>query len=581
MLSNFMNKPGGRVNKNQQDEVLQLIRDNDRSITVVDCGKDLEEEFTAELCRALQKNRYVTTLRIREREMSQSVDALAALCAKTTTLVQMKISYAELTDEDTQVICGSLLNNKSIQNLSLDHNRITTPEAIVMLLSHNKTLDSLDLSYNNLGAQGDRVMFAIAEALGRNTTLKQLYLSGNGISDLAARKLVEVLDQNLHTSRLRVLDIAGENSVRAETKQALKLVLEAGRQVAATAGNRTDDGDDLRSQLTGLGYTGAAAVLSGAPHAIDAVSRGPSNGEGLKESDVEAWQAQVDATASQFDDERRELQSVIDKLKQEREQSIGAQIAALEQTNRLQQQVALLTEKNTSLQRELDMVTTKYDRKVKESGEQVQTIQGQLTFARKELVRQQEMAAADRARLVELQESMTQELTSLHEQLAAATRANDLLDHAQPTALKRGAAKDASVVTELHGMQARQALHNAPKSHATPPAAAGGQRTPRRSNDEWSESTGDTSVRQPASSQPAQPAGHSYAATTAPPTLPRNQWMDDDSAPDCKSCRKPFNITRRKHHCRVCGQLYCNNCCPTNKQWDLRVCPYCLDTHTR
>jgi hypothetical protein len=567
MLSNFMNKPGGRISKGQQDEVLQLIRDNDRSITVVDCGKDLEEEFVAELCRALRSNRYVTTLRIRERELSLSVDALAALCAKTTTLVQLKISYANLSDDDAQVICGSMLNNKSIQSLSLDHNRIASPDAIVMLLAHNKTLDSLDLSFNNLGANGDRPFAAIADALGRNTTLKQLYLSGNGLSDNAARKLVEVLDQNLHTSKLRVLDIAAENSVRNETKQALKLVLEAGRQ--ATQGNRTEDGDDLRSQLTGLGYAAAANVLSGNQNGLPATHARDDATDRISHADVQAWQEQVDVGSAQFDEERKELQAAIQQLKAEKEQSVAAQIAALEQTNKLQQQVALLTERNTSIQRELDVVSTKYDKKVKESTEQLQLAQQQLTAARKELVRQQEAAAGERTRIVEMQETMTRELGLVHDQLAAATRANDIIDQIAPPKARRGPTVDACVITDLSGLHAKTTLtssRQAPQPN-------------RASDDRWSESTGDTSVQHPASAQSVPLGPGRSPAVPAPPQMPRGQWVDDDYSHDCKSCRKEFNLTRRKHHCRLCGQLFCASCCPTHKQWNMRVCSFCLATH--
>jgi hypothetical protein len=564
MLSNFMNKPGGRITKSQQDEVLQLIRDNDRSVTVVDCGKELDEEFVAEVCKALRGNRYVTTLRIRERELGYAIDALAALCAKTTTLVNLKISYASMTDHDADILFGSLLGNKSIQNLALDHNRISTHDSIAMLLMHNKVLDTLDLSYNNLGAHGDRTTFAIAEALGRNTGLKQLYLSGNGLSDAAARKLVEVLDANGHTIRLRVLDIAGENSVRAETKQSLKLVLEACRQLQQS---RTDDADELRSQLTGLGLQTSASVLAGGNPVLPG---NRSDTDGISHADMQAWQEQVDVTPGQFDEERKELQGQIEKLKDERNQTTKAQIAALEQANKLNQQVAVLTERNSSLQKDLDKLSAKYEKKVKDSADQIENLKQQLNAAHKELVEQQEAASADRLKQLATLESMRQEVELAHEQLAAATKANDLLDQIAPPTQRKPIKSDASVLTDLTGLSARQTLVPQSSCNAGPKPAAAGPTVSRRSTDDtWSDSGG---------SKPPQLAVN--GATPRPDLLPKDQWLDDESADDCKSCRQHFTLTRRKHHCRICGQLFCKNCCPEHKGWNVRACTFCIAAHT-
>ncbi|XP_069553045.1 RUN and FYVE domain-containing protein 1 isoform X2 [Brachyistius frenatus] len=37
-------------------------------------------------------------------------------------------------------------------------------------------------------------------------------------------------------------------------------------------------------------------------------------------------------------------------------------------------------------------------------------------------------------------------------------------------------------------------------------------------------------------------------------------WLKDDEATECKRCQKEFSISRRKHHCRNCGDIYCNSC---------------------
>lgn len=42
--------------------------------------------------------------------------------------------------------------------------------------------------------------------------------------------------------------------------------------------------------------------------------------------------------------------------------------------------------------------------------------------------------------------------------------------------------------------------------------------------------------------------------------ISKEYWMKDDSAKDCFTCGKAFNTFRRRHHCRICGQIFCNSC---------------------
>ncbi|KAI4830240.1 RUN and FYVE domain-containing protein 2 isoform X1 [Pseudochaenichthys georgianus] len=37
-------------------------------------------------------------------------------------------------------------------------------------------------------------------------------------------------------------------------------------------------------------------------------------------------------------------------------------------------------------------------------------------------------------------------------------------------------------------------------------------------------------------------------------------WLKDKEASNCKLCEKEFSISRRKHHCRNCGEIFCNSC---------------------
>lgn len=62
--------------------------------------------------------------------------------------------------------------------------------------------------------------------------------------------------------------------------------------------------------------------------------------------------------------------------------------------------------------------------------------------------------------------------------------------------------------------------------------------------------------------------------------LQGRKWADDSEVDDCNSCQKGFNLTVRKHHCRNCGQIFCNECSARttavgNSRKPVRVCESC------
>jgi hypothetical protein len=61
----------------------------------------------------------------------------------------------------------------------------------------------------------------------------------------------------------------------------------------------------------------------------------------------------------------------------------------------------------------------------------------------------------------------------------------------------------------------------------------------------------------------------SAGPTTSPPRTPEHQhsvatlsspWEYDAFQPSCTSCREEFNPINRKHHCRLCGKIFCHDC---------------------
>ncbi|KAH7886184.1 hypothetical protein F5I97DRAFT_2026417 [Phlebopus sp. FC_14] len=66
--------------------------------------------------------------------------------------------------------------------------------------------------------------------------------------------------------------------------------------------------------------------------------------------------------------------------------------------------------------------------------------------------------------------------------------------------------------------------------------------------------------------------------------LSRDYWMDDENAKECYDCKSVFTTWRRKHHCRICGQIFCSRCASNiikgsrfGHDGMVRVCNLCLE----
>ena len=44
-------------------------------------------------------------------------------------------------------------------------------------------------------------------------------------------------------------------------------------------------------------------------------------------------------------------------------------------------------------------------------------------------------------------------------------------------------------------------------------------------------------------------------------TDPKAKWKSDEESSGCDNCGKVFSFFRRRHHCRRCGEIFCNECC--------------------
>ena len=71
--------------------------------------------------------------------------------------------------------------------------------------------------------------------------------------------------------------------------------------------------------------------------------------------------------------------------------------------------------------------------------------------------------------------------------------------------------------------------------------------------------------------------------------IARDKWEVDDSVTACKVCQSVFSFFKRRHHCRVCGKIFCDDCSklqlalPSATAYEpvQRSCRPCYDTAQR
>ncbi|XP_064017380.1 lateral signaling target protein 2 homolog [Pogoniulus pusillus] len=64
------------------------------------------------------------------------------------------------------------------------------------------------------------------------------------------------------------------------------------------------------------------------------------------------------------------------------------------------------------------------------------------------------------------------------------------------------------------------------------------------------------------------------------------EWVPDSTCSQCSACHSPFNLLRRRHHCRSCGKIFCARCSPHavalphyGQLKPVRVCTHCYAAH--
>ncbi|NWU30396.1 ZFY16 protein, partial [Dyaphorophyia castanea] len=200
----------------------------------------------------------------------------------------------------------------------------------------------------------------------------------------------------------------------------------------------------------------------------------------------------------------------------------------------------------------------------------------------------------------ELMQTKLEELTSINSNLKASLPANEV--------------EAAAEVSVSHGQGMTESGSGAlasdvcikdakPKQLLDLSQGAAGQKQLNRTNELERENQGsgsvtpevplsDTGVNVGNNSDPGESSSEAGGNQTSestesrktPPALSWKQplWVPDSEAPNCMNCQAKFTFTKRRHHCRACGKVFCGSCCKRKcklqyMEKEARVCTGCYD----
>ncbi|XP_035165980.1 zinc finger FYVE domain-containing protein 16 isoform X2 [Oxyura jamaicensis] len=190
-----------------------------------------------------------------------------------------------------------------------------------------------------------------------------------------------------------------------------------------------------------------------------------------------------------------------------------------------------------------------------------------------------------------------EDITSINSNLEVSLTANKLESPTEGIHTQTENGSEA-LVLKFHNEGAR------PKQLFGLPQGAAGQRqlnqteVPARENQEVNSVTPEvplsiTSINFDKNSEPAVESrtetGGSQTSESAEPVktlaaLSQKQplWVPDSEAPNCMNCQVKFTFTKRRHHCRACGKVFCGACCKRKCKLqymdkEARVCTGCYE----
>jgi Ran GTPase-activating protein (RanGAP) involved in mRNA processing and transport len=175
---------------------------------------DLENDVATLVCllQGLFYNTTLTKLSMQDNVLSGSpMEALGSMLRQRgCSIVTLDLGRTFINDEDVQCLCSNLLNIDTLKNLKLDRNSLSSKSLsfIGAYLIGNNSVQLLDISDNKYASNENDYAgpTALAVSLSKNSSLTKLCMRANRVNDIGVFAFAELLKVN---STLKVLDLGG------------------------------------------------------------------------------------------------------------------------------------------------------------------------------------------------------------------------------------------------------------------------------------------------------------------------------------------------------------------------------------
>ncbi|XP_077611824.1 leucine-rich repeat-containing protein 45 isoform X2 [Crocuta crocuta] len=194
----------------------------------------LSEEGATLLLQGLCANTVVRFLDLKGNNLrGAGAEALGKLLRQNKSIQSLTLEWNNLGawEDAFATFCGALASNGALRQLDLRNNQISHKgaEQLALALTRNASLQQLDLRWNNIGLLGGR---ALVSCLPRNRTLWRLELAGNNIPGDLLRAVEQAMDHNQdrqtafreNRARTRVLSKEVRHLHEEKSKQFLDLM---------------------------------------------------------------------------------------------------------------------------------------------------------------------------------------------------------------------------------------------------------------------------------------------------------------------------------------------------------------------
>ena len=191
--------------------------------------------LTSETCNLLSKCNlqhleYLDLSGNRNIDSGGTVNLITSL-TKFSTIRELHLSYSGIGFEDCKALSELLATSKCIKFLDIsDDEFILSPDSVQLIvdgLSHNTSLEKLNMRYSNFSSQN---VFQLASVLRVNTRLKELNIRWCDIQSSDSVHLAKALEENT-TTQLQTLQLEG-NTIGSEGAAAFTDMLATNKSLA-------------------------------------------------------------------------------------------------------------------------------------------------------------------------------------------------------------------------------------------------------------------------------------------------------------------------------------------------------------